>query len=344
MDGNLEFRVLVVYLGAMYLFPVIRWRKTRRLPRVVGVRGERQDRARWVATGFFVLPVANYIIDGVWPWWPFLGLPNALRWFAAMPATLAILLLIWACRATEDVQVPGTSPFVDEGPYRRLRHPQLLASSIFFLSLAVLSSNGVVLISTILGVLLLRLVVAPAVEEDLQEAFGKEYLNYRQRTGSFFFQLARIPQATYTVPRKFTMTAVLALTTIFAILFGAMNFMRAEPIIYFFVATEILAICLVQFAFGTYARTGSAVTGAVLLPIWTAVYLGSQTNQLPLVVVGLAYALIALFGAFVGYCIGGLAAGFFLVLDMLDPYLPGAKPGSAAPLSGPEKETPSSSV
>ncbi|HJN07509.1 MAG TPA: isoprenylcysteine carboxylmethyltransferase family protein [Pirellulaceae bacterium] len=341
MNGNLEFRVLLFYLGAMYLFPVIRWRKTRRSPAIVGDRGARQDRARLVASAIFIAPLVNYLIDGPWPWYPDLDLPNVLRWSAAIPATLAVLLLVWACRYSEGGHEQDNETFITAGPYRWLRHPQLLASSIFFLSLSVLANNGVVLISAILGVLLLRLVVAPAVEAELEVKYRKEYEQYRQRTGSFFIPLGPLPKARYTVPRRFGLSAVLALTTIFAVLFGVLNYMHAQPVVYLFVSTEISAICLVQIVFGSAPRSGSALTGAVLLPFWTAVSLAfqqnqisfAQLNQLPLVVVAIGCAIVALFGALLGYCIGGLAAGFFLAMDLLEPYWPSSQRDSLRELA-----------
>lgn len=326
MDGNLEFRLLLGYLGAMYLFPVIRWRKTRRTPVVVGIRGPRQDGGRLLATAFFVAPLANYLLDGPWPWYPELGVPPALRWAAAVPATLAVLLLIWACRYTESGPETEGEPFLDVGPYRYLRHPQLLASSIFLLAMAVLANNGVVLLATIVVVLVLRLVVAPAVEADLAKQAGKAYQEYRQRTGSFFIRLRRVPQAQYMVPRRFGLSAVIGLTTIFAFLFGVLNFWRASPPVYLFVATEISAICLVQILFGSFVRRGSAITGAVLLPFWTAVSIElQQLNAMSYAEIAGCLVGVVLLGALVGYCIGGLAAGFFLVMDMVEPYLPGGK-------------------
>lgn len=329
MDGNLEFRVLVFYLGAMYVVSVIYWRKSRRLPAVVGVGGERQGRARLVASAFFAAPLVNFLVGGVWPWDPELSLPPVLRWSAAMPATLAVLLLVWACGSAASGRAAGTDGVVEDGPYRWIRHPQLLASSLFFLALAVLTSNGVVLISTILGVLLLVLVVAPAVEADLEEAYGKAYVQYRQRTGGFFFPLRRIPQAQYMVPRRFGLSAVLALTTIFACVFGVLNFWEAPPVVYLFVATEISAICLVQIVLGSAARSSSAITGAVLLPFWTVISVDLR-HLAPFSTLELTISavILVLVGALLGYCIGGIAAGFFLAMDMLEPYLPGAKADS----------------
>jgi len=330
MDGNLEFRVLLFYFGILYLFPVVYWRNTRRSPSVVGLRGERQNRARIVATAFFVLPLLNVLIDGPWPWYPGLGLPVIIRWFAALPATVAILLLFWACRQTDG---PPEGPrddagkwFVSTGPYRLLRHPQLLASAVFFLSMALLTNNGVVLIATLLGVLLLRLVVAPAVDADLEAEFGADYATYRQRTGGFLLQMRRVPKAKYAVPRRFGLFPVLVLTTIFAILFGALNYMRADPIVYLFVATEISAICLVQIIFGSAARSGSAVMGAILLPFWMAISLASERHRIATLEMIVGGLFMVVLGALLGYCIGALAAGFFLAMDMLEPYVRGEKP------------------
>ena len=255
-----------------------------------------------------------------------------------MPATLAVLCLVWACRYIEGGQERSHETFITTGPYHWLRHPQLLASSIFFLSLSVLANNGVVLISAILGVLLLRLVVAPAVETDLAEEYGKGYAQYRHRTGSFFVRLGRLPKAKYAVPRRFGLSAVLALTTIFAILFGALNYMHAPPVVYLFVSTEVSAICLVQIVFGSAPRSGSALAGAVLLPFWTAISLASYLNQVSFAVVVVGCVIVVIFGALLGYCIGGLAAGFFLLLDLLEPYLPGSKRDSLRALAAKSDE------
>lgn len=338
MHGNLEFRVLLFYLGIVYLLPLIRWRRIRRSPALVGARGEHQERARWVAAAFFAVPAVNFVLDGPWPWYAELGVGDPLRWCAVVPATLAVLLLTWACFDAEYEAASGNQSFVQDGPYHWLRHPQLLASSVFFLALAILASNGVVLISTIVGILMLRLVVAPAVEEDLEEEFGAAYEQYRERTGCFFFRLRRVPKAQYTVPRRFGLSSVLALTTAFAILFGILNFWKAPPVVYLFVATQIAAVCIVQILFGSAARIGSAFTGAVLLPFWTAMSLDPhQLNQLSLVEIAFWFVLITLFGALLGYCTGGLAAGFFLVTDLLEPYLPGAKRNAQGELNaGPE--------
>jgi len=340
MDSNLEFRVILFYLAALYLFPLIRWRKSRRSPSVVGVHGSRQQRARLVAKMLFIVPLANFVIGGPGSWFFDLDLPNSLRWFMTVPATLAILLLFWACRFTEGVR-GFDEAFVDEGPYQWLRHPQLLASSVFFFSMAILASNGVILLATGLGVALLRLVVAPAMEADLEQKYGLPFRNYRQRTGSFFVPLRRLPKAKYTVPRRFGLSSVIALTTIFAMLFGSLNFMRAAPVDYLFLSLGIAAVCLVQIVFVSIARIGSALTGTIMLPVWASIRFSSELHRAS-TAENVIWCVFAIFlGTLVGYCIGGLAAGFFLILDMIEPYLPGAKQDSMGAMAVKTDQNPS---
>jgi len=81
----------------------------------------------------------------------------------------------------------------------------------------------------------------------------------------------------------------------------------------------------VQIVFARFPRRASALTGAVLLPFWTAIWYYNYLPQVPLNWLIAVAAIVALFGALLGYLIGGLAAGFFLVMDLIEPYLPGSK-------------------
>ncbi len=355
MNGTFEFRVLLYYLGAIYFFPAMYWRKPRHSPPVVGVPSSRQIWIRRIATILCVVPIAYYVLDGPWSWHTTLGIPILLRWSTAIPATLSILLMIWASRqiviepelwTLEESPLPESplpgSPqekplapwtFIHMGPYAAIRHPLLLASSVFFLSLAFLSDNGFIVVAVILAALLVRLGLVPAVEADMERQFGSAYAAYRAQTGVYLPHLGQLPQAEYTVPRRFGLFPVLALTTIFAILFGGLNYMHAPPLVYMFVSTEISAICIVQILFGSTARSASAIIGAILLPFWVAIsFVGElgKANLLLLIVGGVA---LMPPGAVLGYFIGTLAAGFFLAMDLLEPYLPGAKAAHLDPLA-----------
>jgi hypothetical protein len=68
--------------------------------------------------------------------------------------------------------------------------------------------------------------------------------------------------------------------------------------------------------------------GAVLLPFWIAIWNYDHLHQIPMLALVVGMAIVGIFGALLGYLIGGLAAGFFLAMDLLEPYLPGSKTDS----------------
>ena len=118
------------------------------------------------------------------------------------------------------------------------------------------------------------------------------------------------------VPRRFGISGILAITTTFGLLFGGLRYLGASPPVYLFFASQAILICMLQMSFGSIPRGISAAAGAVFLPLWFMGYtLYSQRMSLAELLLGIPFA-VAL-GALFGYCIGTLAAGVFLLLDMM---------------------------
>jgi hypothetical protein len=111
----------------------------------------------------------------------------------------------------------------------------------------------------------------------------------------------------------------MGLLTVLAVIFGVLRAIESPPVVYLFVGSEIMAICLVQILFGSAPRGGSTVTGAILLPFW--VYLTLKTPAIPVAYELILFTSLIGFGALMGYCIGTLAAGFFLMMDLIEPWL-----------------------
>jgi len=127
------------------------------------------------------------------------------------------------------------------------------------------------------------------------------------------------------------MAAIVALLTTFGIVFGVLRYWETPPVVYLFVASEIVAICLAQILFGSAPRIGSIATGAVLLPFWVSLTVEDRlVNLMSPEVFWISVVTLVAFGGLLGYCIGALAAGFFLVMDMLDGSLPGQTSAAAA--------------
>jgi hypothetical protein len=132
--------------------------------------------------------------------------------------------------------------------------------------------------------------------------------------------------AKYKVPERFGMSAILGIMTALAILFGVFHVSNAEPIVYLFFGLQTLVICVVQMLNGRAPRFASVIVGLILgpffmprvfeteLPPW-----GSQRQQVILFLTVFGVPM----GALLGYLTGACAAGIFLVMDYLEPYLHG---------------------
>jgi len=124
----------------------------------------------------------------------------------------------------------------------------------------------------------------------------------------------------YRVPQRFSVAEILAMMTVFAVLFGVLRYFAAPATLYMFLGTQAVAVCVVQMLFGAVPRGASTTVGCLFLPLW--IWLMSTLGRIeqPIGFEGsLAELPIALaFGGLLGYCTGALAAGVFLVMDALD--------------------------
>lgn len=130
--------------------------------------------------------------------------------------------------------------------------------------------------------------------------------------------------ADFVVPRTFGMSAILGMMTTLAVVFGVLRWMGAYPVFYFFFAALALGICLAQMLYGQAPRLASIVMGAVLLPGFTIIALMfSSFGPQDVPAAGCVLMGFVPLGAFLGYLTGTCAAGTFLVMEYLEPYLQG---------------------
>ena len=134
----------------------------------------------------------------------------------------------------------------------------------------------------------------------------------------------RAREKTYSVPKRFGLSALLALITALAFLFGGLRTLDTPPAIYLFLGTEVMAICVAQMFYNAEPRRASMIAGAILMPIFLAgaafFVRGSDFGATLCMILPSIF-----FGAFAGYLIGTCVAGVFLLMDKLEPYLPGGK-------------------
>jgi hypothetical protein len=125
------------------------------------------------------------------------------------------------------------------------------------------------------------------------------------------------------LPRRFGLSVMLSITTLFAIVFSTLQLYDAQPEVYVILGVLLFGVAVGQmFLFkGAFPRAASVWTGTVLFPIEIvvlAVYL-SMTGHMHDgggVIVGIAVISTPV-GAFLGYLAGGLTAGVVLLLEMV---------------------------
>jgi hypothetical protein len=128
--------------------------------------------------------------------------------------------------------------------------------------------------------------------------------------------------AQYVVPRRFGMAAILGIITALAVLFGGFHAYEAHPVLYLFFGVQSILICLAQMFYGKTPRAASAVTGAILMPLFLILTVAvlnprrGHEEELICSVIGSVPV-----GAFFGYITGTLAAGVFLLMDTAERFI-----------------------
>lgn len=126
------------------------------------------------------------------------------------------------------------------------------------------------------------------------------------------------------VPRVFSIGAMMTMVALFALVLALLGSLDAVPSIYGVVSVLFAAVTLAQpvLFHGRQPRKASVLAGAIVLPIAAAValtveWLLRDSYGPPLA----AFLVLGVFciplGGFLGYCLGTLAAGVFLLMEHL---------------------------
>ena len=123
----------------------------------------------------------------------------------------------------------------------------------------------------------------------------------------------------YRVPRRFDIVTMLAVTAAYAGVFGILRWLDAWPAVFVVIGGSILAVSMAQMWSRMDPRTVSLLAGGLLAPatlIVTALVSGQVgMGHLPALLGGVAISIPM--GGLLGYCIGALSAGVFLIVDLL---------------------------
>ncbi len=197
MEHDNIFRIILI-LGFAAVFPVAAYHrlKAHRASR------EKLDRR---AEGLFILatlrPAAMvgmlgllaYLINPAWMSWASVPVPIWVRWLGVVPGLIGAVLFIVVLRSlgtnlTDTVVTRARHTLVTTGPYRWVRHPFYVASTLAVVANSTVTANWFLALTGAIPIVLL-VIRTKTEEEKLVERFGDEYRIYMERTGRFLPRL-----------------------------------------------------------------------------------------------------------------------------------------------------------
>lgn len=125
------------------------------------------------------------------------------------------------------------------------------------------------------------------------------------------------------VPRRFSMTALFAMMTLYAVVFAVMQSVDAGSTVFIVIAVLLTGVGIGQTLLfdGKFPRVASVCTGAVLFPleiVAAIVYHNlSSPSSVDLGIIILATVISVPAGGLFGYLAGGLAGGVFVLLELI---------------------------
>jgi hypothetical protein len=120
----------------------------------------------------------------------------------------------------------------------------------------------------------------------------------------------------YSVPRRFGLRSILAITASYAVLFAIVRWTGYEPTVPIFYGIFVALVMAAQMIFDRSPRAASFFAGAVYLPCCFLMeplvreHFGFSRFGQHVIMLGLA-------GGFLGYLAGAVIAGAYLLADML---------------------------
>ncbi len=131
-----------------------------------------------------------YVIIPDWISWAHIELTPAVRFFGAGVAVFSIALVTWIHRVlgrqySAKHEIQKDHQLITAGPYSRVRHPMYTTLNLFSISMALVTSNLLLILSAIFVALPFPWIAARE-EKMLTDQFGDEYRAYMKKTGRFF--------------------------------------------------------------------------------------------------------------------------------------------------------------
>jgi protein-S-isoprenylcysteine O-methyltransferase Ste14 len=132
------------------------------------------------------------LLNIIWPdplSWAKFNAPQWLRILGLALAVICVPFFLWVFSSignniSETILIKDEHELVTHGPYHWIRHPLYGGALLMLLSISLVFGDWIILGYAVAGILAFRLLVIPAEEKQLLDAFGEEYECYQARTGA----------------------------------------------------------------------------------------------------------------------------------------------------------------
>jgi protein-S-isoprenylcysteine O-methyltransferase Ste14 len=136
----------------------------------------------------FIVTLA-YLVSPASVQWAMVAMPIPIRWCGAVAGLFSSVLMYWTLsnlgkNLTDTVVTRANATLVTSGPYRWVRHPFYVTTTLVMFSVFLLTANWLIGVGC-LAVLLMLAIRTPKEEQVLIERFGQQYLDYMATTGRF---------------------------------------------------------------------------------------------------------------------------------------------------------------
>lgn len=156
----------------------------------------------------------------------------------------------------------------------------------------------------------------PSLASDLKEEFAALWSAFARATGG--------STADYQVPKRFGMGPLMGMMVLYSLIFATLRWLDAYPAIYLFLGLLGVVIGFGQMQGESNPRFSSILTGAIALPgcfLAFFLFLGTMQGGVGLweLLGGACVGFVLIFvGGIVGYIVGTVLAGVFLVGDQAE--------------------------
>ena len=135
--------------------------------------------------------ILTYLVNPTLLEWASFTAPLWSRWAGVVLGLMTVPAAYWVFSSigrniSETVLTKEDHELVSHGPYRWIRHPLYTTSLVLIAAIGLMAANWFILLFGFIALIGIQLAVIPTEERALLDAFGVEYRDYMQGTGSLF--------------------------------------------------------------------------------------------------------------------------------------------------------------